>query len=306
MQRLENIKSPIHCLAWSPGGEELLATYNNGMKVGRWAMPSGKFRRWHPYIDYPARSVAFSPDGKWLAVGSNAGLVLPYLVETDNYDSEFHAGNPFSEMIPVYGLVWAPHREKEPVLAVASLGLSIWSCEDDGPEFCLAGDFVYTALAWSADERWLAGVNCDEGTLDVYRLDDRLARADQSFSTDCILRFASLAIAPNNPRDSITLAASGRGVSLFAVERDKGFTSHHQLPGHTGEVTQVAFHPQGTFLVSGGTDGSVRYWDIRARKELQGFDWDIGKVLALAFAPDGMRCAAGGSTGTVVVWDVDV
>jgi WD40 repeat protein len=94
MQRFEKIKSAIRCLAWAPDGRELLATHHDGKMVGRCDTRRGTFRRWNPYIDHPAWCVAFSPDGKWLAVGSKAGLVLPYELATNNYDSEFHAGEP--------------------------------------------------------------------------------------------------------------------------------------------------------------------------------------------------------------------
>src|SRR5690348_16438781 len=140
MQRFEKIKSPVGCLAWSPDGGELLATYRNGMMIGRCDTRRGTFRRWHPYIDHPASSVAFSPDGKWLAVGSNAGLVLPYEVATSNYDSEFHAGEPFGRMVPVHALAWAPQTRD--VLATASLGLKLWSTDADEGDIDLATDDV--------------------------------------------------------------------------------------------------------------------------------------------------------------------
>jgi WD40 repeat protein len=286
MQRFEKIRSPIGCLAWSPDGSELLATYRNGMMVGRCDTRRGTFRRWHPYIDHPASYVTFSPDGKWLAVGSNAGLVLPYDVATSSYVHEFHAGGP------VRALAWAPQTRN--VLAGASLGLTLWSTDPDDVAIDLAEDNVYTALAWSADESWLAAVNADQAALEVHRLNDRLTWAHEVFSTENIGKSSSLSIAPGGTRERMSLAAvSGGSVFVYTVERERGFTSRRRLEGYEREATQVAFHPGGAFLATAGDDESVRYWDVRTWRELKRYDWEIGKVGALAFAPDGMRCAAG-------------
>src|SRR5437762_2753254 len=126
MQHFENIRSPIHNLTWSPDGQTLLATYRKGMKIGWLDLAQGTFRRWHPYIDHPAQTVAYSPCGKYLAVGSAAGLVLPYLLEDENYDTEFHVGEPFGRKVPVNALGWAPKQIAAPVQATASLGLELW------------------------------------------------------------------------------------------------------------------------------------------------------------------------------------
>jgi DNA-binding winged helix-turn-helix (wHTH) protein/WD40 repeat protein len=48
------------------------------------------------------------------------------------------------------------------------------------------------------------------------------------------------------------------------------------LRGHTGEVEQLAFGPDGRFLVSGATDGTIRYWPLEPTAGGAGrvlFDW---------------------------------
>ena len=72
------------------------------------------------------------------------------------------------------------------------------------------------------------------------------------------------------------------------------------LTGHTGPVRAVAIAPDGTWLATGGDDGSVRIWDP-ATGEL-----DIsatGGIRAVAFAPDGTWLATGGDDGSVRIWD---
>jgi WD40 repeat protein len=304
MQRFEKVNGEITGLAWAPDGGELLATYQNGMTVARCDTRRGTFRLWNPSADHPVTSVAFSPDGRWLAVGSDAGLVLPYDAATDNYDVEFHPGEPFGMRVPVHALAWAPRTRG--VLATASLGVQLWTADEEEGTIALTGDDVYTALAWSDEESWLAAANADAGVVEVHRLNDRITWAYEVFSADHGGE-PSLSIAPRGTRERMTLAAvSGRGVVLHTVERERGFTSSRRIAEREPGPILVAFHPGGSFLATAGDDGLVRYWDPRTGRELQRCDGKIGTVLALAFAPDGMRCAAGGSSGAVVVWDVDV
>jgi uncharacterized caspase-like protein len=44
-----------------------------------------------------------------------------------------------------------------------------------------------------------------------------------------------------------------------------------QLVGHTAAVKSMAFSPNGRLLISGGSDGAVRIWNLQAGKELASF-----------------------------------
>ena len=76
------------------------------------------------------------------------------------------------------------------------------------------------------------------------------------------------------------------------------------LTGHRGLVTAVAIAPDGTWLATAGTDGTVRTWaaDGTPRATLTGHD---GGVSAVAIAPDGTWLATAGNDGTVRTWAAD-
>jgi WD40 repeat protein len=65
----------------------------------------------------------------------------------------------------------------------------------------------------------------------------------------------------------------------------------------------VAFSPDGTRIVSGGGDTTVRVWDAATGQQLLALKGHASTILSVAFSPDGTRIVSGGSDSTVRVWD---
>ena len=77
------------------------------------------------------------------------------------------------------------------------------------------------------------------------------------------------------------------------------------LEGHYSKVFAVDFSPDGTLLVSGSNDGTIRLWDVATGDSLASSDWHTFGLFAvwdLQFSPDGTRIAAVGSD-QIKVWD---
>ena len=75
------------------------------------------------------------------------------------------------------------------------------------------------------------------------------------------------------------------------------------LEGHSGPAWQVAFSPDSRTLASGGSDRTVRLWDVTSGQALQVFSAHPSAVKGVAFRPDGRSVVAACDDGTVKVWD---
>jgi len=108
----------------------------------------------------------------------------------------------------------------------------------------------------------------------------------------------ALAVSPDG---KLAAAATGWNVRVFETTRD---AEREPLRGHKGQVTGVAFTPDGRTLLTGGWDETLRLWDVATGRETACFELKIGKVNAVAVSPDGTRAAAGSLDGNLAVFDL--
>ena len=73
--------------------------------------------------------------------------------------------------------------------------------------------------------------------------------------------------------------------------------------GHSVSINSAAWSPDGTRIVSGGDDSTVRIWDAQTGESVGKYDGHIGYINSAAWSPDGTRIVSGGSDSTVRIWD---
>ena len=108
-------------------------------------------------------------------------------------------------------------------------------------------------------------------------------------------------------RDGQLVATSGNDNMVRLWTAAEG-TLVSELAGHESHVYNLAFHPEGQFLVSADLKGVLKQWDIASGEEIRQFDAskiykydsgfraDIGGVRGMAFSADGRYLAASGTT----------
>ncbi len=278
-----------------------------------------------------AHSVAFSSDGKELAVGGISGIYLfdnsksgaPDLLQTGAWahsvafvpgTSSFAAGL-FDDTVKIWAspdrrllrTLSGPHgwvrsisfsRDGSLVAAASDDNtIRVWSADQGSPILTLTENIVgIRSVALSPDGRLVAGAMGDK-TLRIWSVPEGKLLFTLAGHTDWV---RCVVFSP----DGRLLASSGFDMTVRLWDVTTGQLLH-TLIGHTSSVLGLSFSPDGTILASGSTDTTVRLWRVADGALLQVLRGHTGFVYSVAFSPDGKTLASGASDNTVRLWDVD-
>jgi WD40 repeat protein len=293
----------ITALAWSPDGTRLAVAA--GQQI-HWLDGASLKELRLLSIGAFSRSLAFSPDGVWLAAGSQDGLVR--LWRTQSLDQ------PASSLEPLYSL--AAHKKgvnqvafdpAQPLLASGGNDAitRIWDL-NSGKQVnqMVGGTFAVPGLAFSPDGVYLAVMNGS-----VIRLRDAVSgRMFATLRVDANL--FSLAFSPSGD----VLAAGDNAGAIWVWSRDNFKPGGNELPqplrlessaansGQKDLVWQVAFSPDGSLLGAALGDGSLQIWDAHSGEKLWSARLADSAVTSLVFRPGGAWLATGGLNASLQLW----
>jgi WD40 repeat protein len=273
------------------GGSTVYST--GGSLLQAWNVDTGN-RAWPATTNEAVHFVAASPDGKRIAT---TGPTL----EAKVWDVASH--RVIQTLSHTRGPIGSPSFSSDgQMLATASVtdGL-LWVWKLGTPEAVLvipeaADNCTLESVAFHPNGKYVAVGGLDwlatsgtDGALCVWDMESRdkyltLEAGVTAIAFDAAGRYLAAG----------TFSQAGQTVAVWDFEKqEKVF----DLPGHHDRINAVAFSPDGSWLVSGGDDSTVRVWNVLTGRLVVARQFDAA-VQSLAFSADGKYLFTGNGNTT--------
>lgn len=215
--------------------------------------------------------IAFSPDGKTIASGSN-GIIRLWHTETNTH-IDINLSDPPNDsggwhLFQTTSLTFSPDGKKL-VSGTTAGDVRIWDVE--------------TGLA-------LADLIGQDPKSKIERDNDGTIRITYG------LAITALAFSPNNDHIAV-----GNRAKIRMLGSKKKFRFKETKHG----AAALAFSFDGTVLASGTHGGKIELWDLLSGNKINTLDAHTQPVETLVFSPDGKTLVSTGKDGAIFVWDWD-
>ncbi|MEH2239106.1 NB-ARC domain-containing protein [Nostoc sp.] len=277
-------------------------------------------------------SVAFSPDGKFLALGDTNGEIHlrqvldgRHVFNCKGHDS-WVVSLAFSSNGKVFASSSSDHTLKlwdlntgQCLQTLQGHEQEVWSVafSPDGT-MLVSGSDDQTIKLWSVNTgeclktfqghtSWVHSVAFSpDGQMLVSGSDDQTVKLWDIKTGECLKickehrdGVRSIAVSPDG--QMLASSSEDQTIKLWSVNTGECLKT---LQGHSNEIYSVAFSPQGDLLASGSHDQTVKLWNISTGECKKTFEKHSSWVYSVTFNPQGDLLASGSYDQTARLWSV--
>jgi WD40 repeat protein len=232
----------------------------------------------------PVTAMAFSPDDRYAATGSEDGAVRIWDAITGK-----PLGEPPAHRLAVRAVAFSPDGRKL-LTASSDRTVRIWNVPSGKPD---GGSLVHpaavVAIAWGADSETILTA-CEDGGA-------RLWSAKTGTQRGPVLPHSGIVRAIAFSPDGQTVATAGDDRTARLWRAASGEPIADPLR-HPGAVTRIAFSPDGRTLLTAGADQAVRLWDSVTGQPIGSPLEQRAAVRLAEFSPDGLTIVVVAGTET--------
>ena len=300
----------IASVAFSPDSSLLVSgSYDNTIRL--WDAATGQTVG-SPFVGHSrsVMSVCFSPDGSQIVSGSADNKIRLW----DTYSGQPIGGPFLGHSGDVTSVAFSPDGSLI-VSGSEDKSLRLWNTHSQIGKFLAGHSDWVNCVAFSPDGSQIVSGSRDN-TIRVWDANSRKLVDKPLVGHSGSVR--SVAFSPDGSQivsgstdntirlwDARSLQPIGKPLAgHFNPNSDSFLSSRFSSFGNQTGVESVAFSPDGTQIVSGGYDKTIRLWGSRSGpavgKPLLGH---LKAISSLAFSPDGSQIASGSLDETIRLWD---
>jgi WD40 repeat protein/serine/threonine protein kinase len=329
----------VSSVAFSPDGTQIVSgSWDRTIKV--WNAFRGEETRTLKGHTGDISSVAFSPDGTQIISGSYDKTIKVWnaISGEETNTLKGHQGGVFSVAISPDGTqivsgsldktikVWNANGGEETLTLKGHAGGVGSVAFSSGGTQIASGSYDKTIKVWSpiSGERihTLKGHHgpvksvafSPDGTQIVSGSSDKTIKVWNAISGEQTLTLkghagdvSSVAFSPDGTQivsgsydNTIKVWNATSGKETLTLTGHAGDVSSYE---NTGGVNSVAFSPDGSQIVSGSYDNTIKVWNAIDGEETRTLKGHTDYVFSAAFSPDGMKIVSGSGDNTIKVWN---
>lgn len=286
--------------------KEKVVASASGNQVHTWNPETGKLVKVVLNLgktDKPVKAVAFSPDGRLLAVGADDGVLR--VVESATGKEVFKSN---SRNARIERVAFSPNG-KLVALGDSNSQVAVYVPEGKGNQLAMSvqgadlGEIMGVAFAADSGSVFTCG---RDGKVRLTAGPDPDGKSVANTATK--LRDF---VGHTGPVTGLALTADGKFLATSGDDRTVRVwevTSGKQLrsfQGHMTKATAVAVRGDGRQVASASDDGAVRVWDLNTSDEHKALTDSKESLWAVATSPDGKWVAAAGADKSIRVYALE-
>jgi WD40 repeat protein len=270
IQTLEGHTEGVNQVVFSTLGDFIASSSNDGT-VRIWDTEGRNLQTFYGHMSW-VEGLGFSPDGKALASGGGDDIVRLWNV-LENLEQ------------PAILLLEEGELTEGELLEERATFFEDHSFQGE------AGQKIFIKLE-SQDFDTFLQVLDSEGNI--------IAENDDAFGRNSAV---NLPLPSNEEYRIIVTSYEAEEIGKYTLTVAQDF-SESSMAGHTDDVLDVSFSPDGRNIATASDDGTARLWDLKGN-QVEVFEGHAGGLNAVKFNPDGKLLVTASDDDTARIWDLN-